>query len=61
MALIYDGVKTYMIHLVGYWHSNDMFHYLYVQVEPLMRKYSQLMVTHGNYKFLPHMATAQCY
>ena len=61
MALLCAGVETDMIRLMGRWRSDEMLRYLHLQAEPLMRKYSRLMVAHGNYKFLPHMATVPCY
>ena len=61
MALLCASMETDLIHLMGCWRSGEMLQYLHVQAEPLMRKYSKLMVAHSNYKFLPHMATVPCY
>ena len=52
--ILYSGVDSKIINLIGRWRSNKMLRYLHVQVEPLMRKFSQIMLMHGHYPFLPH-------
>ena len=61
MALLCASAITYMIRFVGRWRSDKMLCYLHVQAEPLMRKYSKLVVSHSNYKILLHMATIPCF
>ena len=48
MALLCYGINTDIIQLIGRWRSDEMIRYLHLQVEPLMRGFSKLMVTHGN-------------
>ena len=52
MVLLCSGVDTDS--LIGRWRSDEMLRYLYVQAEPIMRNYSKLMVSHGNYNLLLH-------
>ena len=33
-----------------------MLRYIHVQAEPIIRNYSRLMISHGNYNLLPHNA-----
>ena len=54
MALLFLGVYSNIINLIGRCHSNKMLRYLYVQEEPLVRNLSWIIITHGNYSFLPH-------
>ena len=44
-----------IISLIGRWRSNEMMRYLHVQTEPIMRNFSKLMISHGNYNLLPHI------
>ena len=54
MALLCSGVDTDIISLNGRWRSNEMMRYLHVQSGPIMRNYSKLIISHGNYNLLPH-------
>ena len=54
MALLCSGVDKDIISLIGRWRSNRMMRYLYVQAEPIMRNFSRLMISNGNYNLLPH-------
>ena len=54
MALLCSGVNTDIISLIGRWRSDEMLRFLHVQADPIMRKYSKLMIIHGNYNLLPH-------
>ena len=54
MALLCSGVDTDIINLIVCWRSDKMLRYLHVQAEPIMRNYSKLMISHGNYNLLPH-------
>ena len=54
MALLCSGVDTEIINLIGRWRSDKMLQYLHVQAEPIMRNYSKVMISHGNYYLLPH-------
>ena len=55
MALLYLGVDSGIINLIGYWRRNEMLRYLGMQAESLMRNFSRHMLTYGNYYFLPHL------
>ena len=54
MALLYYGVDTDIISLIGRWRSEKMLRYLHVQAEPIMRNHSKLTISHGNYNLLPY-------
>ena len=54
MALLCSGVDHDIISLIGCWRSDKMMRYLHVQAEPIMRNFSKLMISHGNYNLLPH-------
>ena len=54
MALLCSGVDTDIINLIGRWRSDKMLPYLHVQAETIMRNYSKIMISHGNYNLLPH-------
>ena len=54
MALLCAGVDSDIIRLIGRWRSDEMLRYLTVQAEPIMRGFSKLMLSHGNYSLLPH-------
>ena len=53
IALLCASVDSNTINLIGRWYSNEMLQYLHVQVDPLMGNFSKLVLTHGNYSFLP--------
>ena len=61
MALICSGEDSDIIKLIGCWRSNKMFRYIHVQAEPLMRNFSRVMLTHGNYSILPHQEEVPCF
>ena len=52
MSILCDGVDSDIIKLIGCWCSNEMICYLNIQVKLIMRNFSQLMLTHGNYSLL---------
>ena len=54
MALLCSGVENYIISLIGRWRSDKMLRYIHVQAAPIMRNFSKLMISHGNYNLLPH-------
>ena len=54
MALLCSGVDHNINSLIGRWRSDEMMRYLHVQAEPIMRNFSKLMISHGNYNLLPH-------
>jgi hypothetical protein len=56
MALLCADVDTDRIRLLGRWQSDQMFRYLHVQAEPLMRHFSSRMLQGGNYTLLPNHA-----
>ena len=54
MSLLCSGVNNDIVSLTGRWRSDKMLRYLHVQAEPIMRNFSKLMISHGNYNLLPH-------
>jgi len=54
MALLCADVDTDRIRLLGRWQSDQMFRYLHVQAEPMMRHFSSRMLQGGNYALLPN-------
>ena len=56
MALLCADVDSDRIRLLGRWQSDQMFRYLHVQAEPLMRNFSSRMLQGGNYALLPNHA-----
>ena len=52
MTLLYLGVGSNIIKLIGRWRSDYIIRYIQVQAEPLMRNFSRLMIMHVNYYFL---------
>ena len=53
MALLCSDVYNDIISLIGRWRSDKMLRYLHVQAEPIMRNFSKLMISYGNYNLLP--------
>ena len=56
MALLCADVDTDRIRLLGRWQSDQMFRYLHVQAEPVMRHFASRMLHGGNYALLPNHA-----
>lgn len=56
MALLCADVDSDRIRLLGRWQSDQMFRYLHVQAEPLMRNFASRMLHGGNYALLPNHA-----
>jgi hypothetical protein len=56
MALLCAKVDTDRIRLLGRWRSDEMFRYLHVQAEPIMRNFSSQMLAGGDYTLLPNHA-----
>jgi hypothetical protein len=56
MALLCADVDTDRIRLLGRWQSDQMFRYLHVQAEPVMRHFSSRMLHGGQYTLLPNHA-----
>ena len=54
MALLCSGVDKDIISLIGCWRSDEMMRYLHVEAELIIRNFSKLMISHGNYNLLPH-------
>ena len=54
MALLCADVDSDRIRLLGRWQSDQMFWYLHVQAEPLMRHFSSRMLHGGTYTLLPN-------
>ena len=59
MALLCADVDTDRIRLLGRWQSDQMFRYLHVQAEPVMRHFATRMLHGGNYALLPNQAALQ--
>ena len=54
MALLCFGVDNDIIILIVRWRSEKILRYLHMQAEPIMRNFSKLIISHGNYNLLPH-------
>ena len=54
MALLCSGVNSDIIEFIGCCCSNKMLSHLHVHAEPVMKNFSWLMITYGNYSFLLH-------
>ena len=54
IALLCSGVENDIISLIGRWRSDKMMQYLHMTADPIMRNFSKLMISHGNYNLLPH-------
>ena len=54
MALLCAKVDSDRIRLLGRWQTDQMFRYLHVQAEPLMRNFSSRMLHGGTYTLLPN-------
>ena len=54
MALLCAHVDSDRIRLLGRWKSDQMFRYLHVQAEPVMRNFSSRMLHGGTYTLLPN-------
>ena len=54
MALLCAEVDSDRIRLLGRWQTDQMFRYLHVQAEPLMRNFSSRMLHGGTYTLLPN-------
>ena len=52
MTLLYLGVGSNIIKLIGRWRSDYIIRYLQVQAEPLMRNFYWIMLINGNDSFL---------
>ena len=58
MALLCAGVDSdRMIWLIGWWHSDELYHYLHVQAQPVMTGISATMLRGGSYGFAPLQST----
>ena len=57
MELLSASVEIKIIKLIGCWCSNEILRYLNIQAKLLTRNFYQLMLTHGNYSFLPQQYT----
>jgi hypothetical protein len=53
MALLCGNVDQDLIKLLGRWRSDAMMRYLFVQAEPIMKKFASAMFNNGAYSFLP--------
>ena len=53
MALLCAGIDSDRILLLGRWRSDEMYRYLFVQVQPLMTGLSAAMLGGGSFRFDP--------
>ena len=53
-ALLCAGVDTDVIRLIGRWRSDEMLRYLHTQVGPLLRGFSQRMLSGGSFTLIPN-------
>ena len=53
-ALLCGGVDTDVIRLLGRWRSDEMLRYLHTQVGPLLRGFSQRMLSGGAFTLIPN-------
>ena len=53
-ALLCAGVDTDVIRLIGRWRSDEMLRYLHTQVGPLLRGFSQRMLSGGAFTLIPN-------
>ena len=51
MALLYYGIKSNIIKLIGRWRINKMLLFLHIQAEPVMSNFYSLILAHGNQYF----------
>ena len=54
MALLCANIDHDRIKLVGRWRSDEMLRYLHVQVAPVMRHFSNAMITDGGFSLIPN-------
>ena len=54
MALLCAQVDSDYIRLLGRWRSDEMLRYLHVQAAPVMRTFSQRMLSHGHFTMPPN-------
>ena len=54
MRLLCSGFDSDIIKMIGRWCSNNIICYLHVQLEPIMSKFSSVIIMHGTYSFMPH-------
>ena len=59
MALLCANVDTDKIRLLGRWRSDEMFRYLHVQAQPVMKNFAQLMVQGGTFILTPNHLVPQ--
>ncbi len=59
-ALLLARVDPDVIRLIGRWRLDEMLWYLHVQAYPLMRDYSQRMLSTGTYALIPNHIVPQC-
>ena len=59
MALFCAGVDSDHLRLLGRWRSDEMFRYLTLQAEPVMRNYSSLMLQGGAFRLNPNNLVPQ--
>ena len=58
-ALLLARVDPDVIRLIGRWRSDEMLRYLHVQAYSLMKDYSRLMLSSGDYTLIPNQLVPQ--
>ena len=53
MVLLCTRIGSDIINLIILWRSDEMLNYLGIQAKLPMKNFSQLIIMHGNYYFLP--------
>ena len=52
-AMLCAGVDPHKIQLYGRWKSNAMIQYLHINFDPVVRRFSRLMLQHGDFTNMP--------
>ena len=61
MSLLCSRVDSVIIKMIGIWRSDETLMYLHVQADTTMKSLLRLMLTNGNYYFLPHQEEVPCF
>ena len=54
MSLMYSGVDSDVIQLMGRWRSDEMMKYLHIQAAPVMRNFAKRMYNAGSFSLIPN-------
>ena len=53
MALLFAGVDSHCLRLIGRWRSDEMFRYLHMQAQPIMNGLAAAMLRGGDFRLTP--------